>query len=552
MSRWSRAARSRLARSPVGDAWRWSRRRLRREPPPTAAVADDGPLRTAEPYPLDLSVFRVAPDPDRAAQILDGAFGHGYLVTTGTPPVLPGFLEQWSTTTVGALLVRAAPRTQVSTAGHGDAHVVLLGHPLDVDRGTADAGGIVGRLAQLLATDGHEATVRDAAYLAGRWTLLLLTGPGPGRPGRLTALPDTMGSQPVFYAGGPDGLALGSADTLVAIARRLPVDPAAQHLAAEIRRLRPTGVAYLPGQVSSYLGVQQVVPNCLLQVDPETPDQVRHTRFWPFIDRVEDDDLESVHEEFRDRLQGQLRLVAGLGRTAWSLTGGLDSRVLLAHLDVPPAPGTLAFTYLNPRDVARDPGAARDVFVANELADRLGIPHRVLRWRQAKAGSTFGRLHRATYPVTRVSHGAAHAMWADLPHDIWEIQGNGGEIGTVFRVNRPAGPLEPAKVATMWLGRAFERHPRVLSIFEDYLEHAQLEDERLRGYDHHDVFYWEHRMGRWGWTKFLDGDLSHRIVPPFNDRRLLEVMLRLPEQQRVSKALYARVLHGHPLLQVDD
>src|SRR5690606_36948617 len=245
--------------------------------------------------------------------------------------------------------------------------------------------------------------------------------------------------------------------------------------------------------------------------------------------------LAAVHEEFADRVRRQLELLPELGRMAWSLTGGRDSRVLLAHLQLPPPPGTFAFTYFNPRDGVRDPGAARDVFVANDLATRIGMPHRVLRWRQAAPTSVFGRLHTATHPVSTVSHGAAHSMWADLPHDIIQVQGIGGEIGTTFRRDRRPGPIHPAKAAHMWLGAAFEAHPTYLPIFEDYLAHTQLEDDRLRGYSHHDVFYWEHRIGRWGWTKFLVGDFSHRIVPPLNDRRVLEVMLRLPERQRVGK-----------------
>jgi hypothetical protein len=143
-------------------------------------------------------------------------------------------------------------------------------------------------------------------------------------------------------------------------------------------------------------------------------------------------------------------------------------------------------------------------------------------------------------------------MWADLPHDIFEVQCNGGEIGTVFSRNRGGGPLTGAKAAHMWLGRPFAEHQVFPEIFDAYLAHADLTDDRLRGYNHHDVLYWEHRMGRWGWTKFLVGDFSHRILPPFNDRRLLEVMLRLPEERRVGKALYARVLDSAPLLHVVD
>lgn len=559
MTRLDRRVRRRLARTPLGSLWRGSRRRLGGTGPtgPTVPTAPEPAIEPgsesedipAEPYPLDTSVYELdaSAEPEQAAAVLQGAFGHGYLVSS-TPVTLPGLLEGWARTRVRGLHLRTAPRTVVTVAEDADGAVVVLGHPLDVDGGTADPSVIAAALLARRRAGGHEAAVRQASYLAGRWTVLLLTG-APSAA-LLTVLPDTMASQPVYYAPAADAVTVGSADTLVALARDLPVDPAAQRLAREIRSLRPTGVTYLPGRVTSYVGVEQLVPNCLLRVELAHPGTVRHERFWPVEERVERTDLASVHAEFADRLRRQLVLVRDLGPTAWSLTGGLDSRVLLAH-DGPPGPdGPFAFTYFNPRDGVRDPGAARDVFVANELAHRLGMPHRVLRWRRADPASTFGRLHAATYPVTTVSHGAAHAMWADLPHDLVQIQGNGGEIGTVFGTSRPPGRLTPALAARLWLGRAFADLPRYQEIFADYLAHAQLDEARLHGYSHHDVLYWEHRMGRWGWTKFLAGDLSHRVLPPFNDRRLLEIMLSLPEEQRIGKTLYDRVLQGAPLLQV--
>lgn len=567
-----RSVRRLLAPTLVGSAWRTARRWRRRLRVglggrarvegrdallTSASVAqparrDGGTDLPREPYPLDLSVFDVDPDPDRAAAILAGAFGHGYLVTTDRPE-LPGFLEAWATTAVGPLWLRSAPRTVVTIAEQGDATAVVIGHPVHVDRGTTDAGAIArSRAGQLHAGHGdHAPAVRKAAYLAGRWTVLLHTRVAGTQRGRLTVVPDTMGTQPVFYATAAGRLALGSADTLVAVVEGLPVDHVAQRLAREIRELKPTGVVYLPGRVTNYVGVEQLVPNCLLAVDLDTPSALRHERFWPFVDRVEEPDLDVVHEEFADRLRRQLRLLPELGRLSWSLTGGGDSRVLLAHQESPPPPGTFAFTYLNPRDAATNAGAVDDVFVANALAFRVGMPHRVLRWRQAAPDSVFGRLHTATFPVSYNSHGAAHAMWADLPHDLVQVQGLGGEIGTVFRTDRPPGPLTPAKAANMWLGPAFEQHPGFRQIFEEYLAYSSLDDARLRGYNHHDILYWEHRMGRWGWKKSLVGDFSHRIVPPLNDRRTLEVMLSLPEPQRVGKALYQRVLQGAPLLQVD-
>jgi hypothetical protein len=141
-------------------------------------------------------------------------------------------------------------------------------------------------------------------------------------------------------------------------------------------------------------------------------------------------------------------------------------------------------------------------------------------------------------------------MWADLPHDLVEIQSNGGEIGTRSTRPRRPTPLTPGKMAALWMGDDFAERRPYPEIFEDYLAHTQMTEDRLLGHDHHDLVYWELRMGKWGWTKFLLGDFSHRIMLPFNDRALLETMLSLPEEQRITKVLYGRVLEAAPLLRL--
>lgn len=500
------------------------------------------------PEGIDLDLYTRDPDPAVAEAILDGAFGHGYLVRVGPDVTLPGFLGDWEVSRLGPLTLHRAPRTVVTTASPAtsgaDVSILLLGHPVDIERGSVDAQQIADRLLTTLAHAGPDAMVREAAYLAGRWTLLAVAG------GELTVVPDTMASQPVLYRADGAGLTLASSEILVAIAHDLAPSAAEAAAVARGQQLR-SGVVYSPGVLTAIDGVLPLIPNHLLRADLSRPGRVRHERFWPFEPRVEEPDLEQVHAAFQARMSAHIGLLQRLGPRWWSLTGGLDSRVSLAHLDLAEAPGARAFTYLNPRDIARSADVADDLFLPSLLAERLGMRHRVIRWRQPDAGSAFDRLHRATYPLRRASHGAAHAMWADVPRDAVEVQSNGAEIGTVHTRPRTDAPLSPDKLVTLWLGRIGRSEPSFPAIFADYLAHAEFTDERLLGYDHHDVFYWEHRMGRWGHRKFLDGDFGHRLMLPFNDRMLLETMHRSPEEQRTSKALYARVLRDRRDLDVE-
>lgn len=197
-------------------------------------------------------------------------------------------------------------------------------------------------------------------------------------------------------------------------------------------------------------------------------------------------------------------------------------------------------------------GVADDLFGASAVAHQCRTVHRVLRWRQAPPDSVFAHLHALTHPHTHVSSGAAHAMWADLPHDLVQLQSNGGETGTVFGRDRNDEPISPARLASLWLGPAFATEQRYLDIFEEYADHSAFRAATMLGYNHHDLNYWEHRMGKWGYLKFGDGDLSHRVLAPFNDRGLLETMLSVPEERRVDKYLYRRTLEDHPRVRLSD
>lgn len=501
---------------------------------------------------------------ERELAVRDGAFGHGYLVRDGaTTTQVPALVDGWPTRNLGRWVYHLHPRTRftVSTRSEReDVRVVAIGHPVDVDAGTRDTQAIVDDLAATLRTSGSEAAIRKAAYLGGRWTVVLhqpaAAGAGsPPRPGdhggeRFTVIPDLQASQPIYYSS-RGGFAFGSAPGLTAAALDLPVDAQASTTFARARELRRTGVVYFPGLITSYEDVLPVVPDCLISgsVLSATAGHttVEHRRFWPFTDRIERTDTEAVAAEFSARMREHSRLLSGFGRVALSLTSGLDCRVALANHLPDVGEDTFAFTYLNPRS-ATNAAAMGDVFGANAIASRLGLQHLTLRWRQPKPDSVFEEIYRRTYPNEPGSTGAAHAMWADLPRDIVQLQSIGGEIGTVFSRMRNSDPISPRKLSILWLGEKYGNRAEFDPIFDAYLQYTQFEEPRMLGYDHHDLNYWEHRMGKWASRKFQESDFSHRLLMPYNERGIQELMLSLPEEQRISKALYSAVLARTPAL----
>lgn len=491
-----------------------------------------------------------------AAAVLDGAHPHGYLLVSGggTPAA---DTVGWRTRTdlVPGAVLHLHPRTVLSLGRGGRGTVVLLGHPVDVAAGITLGDRIARRLAGTWDLGGQDALVREAAELGGRWTLLAApraADPGVPGPDELLVVPDTHATQPVFYAVVGGRFALASTPALVAQTLGLGVDESAPALLSELRRRRGGAVTYLPGRRTAYLGLTPLVPNCLLRVRlgarPGGAPAVRHERFWPWREREGTSDVRAVYQVFRERLAAHVQLLAGLGRPTVSLTAGWDSRVTAAVAqDALRDADGFAFTYVNPRDARGGRAAMADVTGASAVAAQLGLPHRVLRWRQPPPGSTFDVLHRRTYAPLLPSRGAAHAMWADLPHDgLVQLQSNCGETGTTFIRDRTDEPLSPVRLARMMMGTDQGLEDLAEQMYGGYQDHAAMTADRLLGYDHHDLFYWEQRIGRWGWQKFTDGDFGHRILLPFNDRVLLESMLSLPYPQRAAKVLFEQVLAENP------
>ncbi|ANS79291.1 hypothetical protein SGUI_1895 [Serinicoccus hydrothermalis] len=484
--------------------------------------------------------------------VLAGAHPHGYLLLLGAdrdvPP--PADVARWRSDAdvlPGAVL-RLHPRTVAAGARAACGDLVLLGHPVDVEHGLVDAAAIARRLTETWAAAGEQAMVREAAYLGGRFTLVARARGGAGdEGGDLLVVPDTMASQPVLVGRQGDRVAVASSPVLVADALGLPVDPDAVTLRAALEARMAGRVSYLPGVRTDYRDVRALLPNTLLRVTGDGHGLgTTYERFWPIRPRVENPDVDAVYADVHERLTAHVGLLAALGRPTVSLTGGLDSRVTAAVA----APRLrerdgFAFTYLNPREAVTSAAAVQDVLGARDVARQLGLRHRTLRWRRPPPGSTFDVLHRRTYAPRVPSRGAAYAMWADLPGDLVQLQSNGAEIATTYTkaVLRPPHELDPRWLTQIFAGGGPGAHDDLAEeLYGDYLEQAPMPGSDLLGYDDHDLVYWEQRMGRWGWQKFCDGDLGHRVLLPFNDRVLLETMLSLPYPLRRDKVLFHRLV----------
>ncbi len=77
--------------------------------------------------------------------------------------------------------------------------------------------------------------------------------------------------------------------------------------------------------------------------------------------------------------------------------------------------------------------------------------------------------------------------------------------------------------------------------YYEFLREVGLE-KQLFNFEHTDSFYWEIRMGCWGVSVVSSQQLYHRTTMPMNNRKILELFLSFPHDERKSDSVHKRVM----------
>ena len=61
-------------------------------------------------------------------------------------------------------------------------------------------------------------------------------------------------------------------------------------------------------------------------------------------------------------------------------------------------------------------------------------------------------------------------------------------------------------------------------------------------FEHTDLFYWEVRMGAWGTSVVSSLDFCHNVTMPINNRKLIELFLSFPHEDRKTDKVHKKVI----------
>lgn len=438
-------------------------------------------------------------------------------------------LSGWLKKSFGTHNLLLHPQTEVRSLIDGDRSLHVIGRAYDVNRRELSRDQIVDKLMAVFVEGGQAELIAYAAWLFGRYIVIAENHEG------LCIIPDCAATYACHYLQNDDrGVFASGHWSLLAEASGAKPNEVALSFMTSPEYFSPGG-KYYPGLWTPYNRVRTLIANHFLQANRNS-ETVEQKRFYPTNPLLTRSALD-VQEQFEDRLSQCLALSVET-TTMISLTAGGDSLSTLSayvRSGLQHDSRLSAFTYIK----TQSPVYAQfeDAFGASKYSRNVGLPHLVFGVDPVDFDSEFHKWYTKSFPRGARYPSLARAYYENLPLDCTILISTVAEIGTTFYRERSSGNPSAENLASKFTTSAASKNPSLLSCMAEYIECTSFKPEKFFGFDWHDLFYWEHRNSKWASLWYSEVDMSGFAIVPYNDRRLIELMLSLPLSERTSRTL---------------
>ncbi len=298
---------------------------------------------------------------------------------------------------------------------------------------------------------------------------------------------------------------------------------------------------FFPGDLTQYKGIKRILQNHIFSYDKN---EVKFLRFYPAKELKlcqDENEYTKLVQDVCNILKNTMNCVAQKWKKpAISLTGGMDSKTTLAS-----ANGIYdKFEYYSYITMNGD---KIDADAAHKIAKHLNIKHKIFNisendsdFSDIKIVRTIIQHNNGDYKINNNDVRKRLFFSENFPYDV-EVKSWVSEVARAnyykkFGFKKMPRNLSPRNMTSMYKVFLYQRKLAVLTdkVFKDFIIKAKFYDFP-EGYDSSDMYLWEFRYSAWGGQAITSEHLfSNDIFIPYNNRKLLDLMLRAPLEKRIS------------------
>ena len=469
-------------------------------------------------------------------ELTDKLFARGFLFTNGkvNSDEYP-FYGIWKSMKLDNYQLLVSPKQSHYSVSKGNTTILLVGHAYNPFSMVADEHEIL----EALLKQYNEENVQNPSdsfwsiinELTGVFTIILIEG------NVVTVIGDASGMQTVFYTVYKGKVYISSHTNMIGDLLDLEWDPYVRRL-KKYRFFKLLGNA-LPGSLTQFRKVKRLIPNHYVRIDDHSVNIIRF--YWPHkLEKTE----KQIAEEVAGLMHANMELIASKWeKPAISLTGGCDSKTTLACSN-----GLYDrfryFSYISSDSEKVDAEAAQ------KICEALGLEHKTYVIPEDGINHTeeVAEILNWNTGNIRYSHDndvRKRIVFADTVDFDVEVKSWASEIGRAyyskrFNGRKDFGQMTPRKCATLY---KFFFHDRRLvkqtdKVFEKYID-RYFEQARENPVEWQEQFFWEFRVPSWnGLVITGEHRYSFDITIPYNNRRILELLLSAPIDDRITDRIY--------------
>ena len=446
------------------------------------------------------------------------------------------FYGIWKKNSIAGYHLLVAPGQQYFISTADACSMILVGHAYNPFSMQSDENVILLSLQEALR-DGEELFWNELGDLTGVFTLIWM------KDGRVYVAGDATGMQTTFYTVMNQQTYVASHTNLLGDILSLSWDPYVKELSS-YRFFGLLGNS-LPGNLTQFAEVKRLIPNHYLVIDETKTEKVK--RFYqPEILPKKTDE---IVDEASVILQANLKLISEKWeKPGISMTGGCDSKTTLACAD-----GLYdKFSYFS---YTSSESEEVDAIAAGDICKELGLKHKVYRIplddepELLEATKTILQWNNGDIRPNNKNDVRKRLYFADIKDFDVEVKSWASEVGRAYYSKRFHGRTnfgqKPTPRACTTLYKFFFHNRKLVkktdAVFADYLSRyfVQAKENPLPWQEQ---FFWEFRVPSWnGMVITGEHRYSFDITIPYNNRKLLALLLSAPIEQRIRDEVYTAI-----------